>query len=77
MESTHTQAVGLLVMMYPILCKVRYESLHEPFSHREMWKQIGFSIFVNWIIAPFLMVNTINQDVAFHRQDTDVPRSLP
>ncbi|KAJ4004041.1 arsenicals resistance [Fusarium irregulare] len=49
-------AVGLLVMMYPILCKVRYESLHEPFSHREMWKQIGFSIFVNWIIAPFLML---------------------
>ncbi|KAG4267536.1 arsenical-resistance protein [Fusarium proliferatum] len=49
-------AVGLLVMMYPILCKVRYESLHELFSHREMWKQICFSIFVNWIIAPFLML---------------------
>ena len=51
-------AVGLLVMMYPILCKVRYESLHELFSHRDIWKQIGFSIFVNWIIAPFLMVST-------------------
>ncbi|KAK2686441.1 hypothetical protein QWA68_015157 [Fusarium oxysporum] len=49
-------AVGLLVMMYPILCKVRYESLHELFSHREMWKQICFSIFVNWIVAPFLML---------------------
>ncbi|KAJ4138003.1 arsenicals resistance [Fusarium falciforme] len=50
-------AVGLLVMMYPILCKVRYESLHELFSHREMWKQICFSIFVNWILAPFLMLS--------------------
>ncbi|KAJ4031981.1 arsenicals resistance [Fusarium oxysporum] len=49
-------AIGLLVMIYPILCKVRYESLHELFSHREMWKQICFSIFVNWIVAPFLML---------------------
>lgn len=49
-------AIGLLVMMYPILCKVRYESLHELFSHRGIWKQIAFSVFVNWVIAPFLMV---------------------
>ncbi|KAH8205762.1 hypothetical protein TruAng_000038 [Truncatella angustata] len=49
-------AVGLLVMMYPILCKVRYESLHEVLSHRAIWKQICFSIFVNWVIAPFLML---------------------
>ncbi len=43
-------------MMYPILCKVRYESLHELFSHRSLWKQIAFSIFVNWVVAPFFMV---------------------
>lgn len=43
-------------MMYPILCKVRYESLHEIFSHKDIWKQILFSIVVNWIVAPFLMV---------------------
>ncbi|KAI1416854.1 arsenical-resistance protein ACR3 [Hypoxylon sp. FL1857] len=49
-------AVGLLVMMYPILCKVRYETLHEIFSHRGIWKQIAFSVFMNWIIAPFLML---------------------
>ncbi|KAI1470304.1 arsenical-resistance protein ACR3 [Daldinia caldariorum] len=49
-------AVGLLVMMYPILCKVRYETLHEIFSHRGVWKQIAFSVFVNWIVAPFLML---------------------
>ncbi|PYI34531.1 putative arsenite efflux transporter [Aspergillus indologenus CBS 114.80] len=49
-------AVGLLVMMYPILCKVRFESLHRVFQTREIWIQIGFSIFVNWIIAPFFML---------------------
>lgn len=46
-------------MMYPILCKVRYESLHHVFRERGIWIQIGFSIFVNWIIAPFLMVRVI------------------
>jgi arsenite transporter len=49
-------AVGLLVMMYPILCKVRYESLHHVFRTREIWRQIAFSIFINWIVAPFFMV---------------------
>ncbi|KAI3332436.1 sodium bile acid symporter family-domain-containing protein [Xylariaceae sp. AK1471] len=49
-------AVGLLVMMYPILCKVRFEALAEVFSHRGIWKQIGFSVFMNWIVAPFLML---------------------
>ncbi|KAG9258752.1 arsenical-resistance protein [Emericellopsis atlantica] len=49
-------AIGLLVMMYPILCKVRYEALPEVFSHRAIWKQIAFSIFINWIVAPFLML---------------------
>ncbi|KAL4996657.1 sodium bile acid symporter family-domain-containing protein [Aspergillus recurvatus] len=38
-------AIGLLVMMYPILCKVRYESLHEVFR-----------TLLNWIIAPFFML---------------------
>lgn len=52
-------AIGLLVMMYPILCKVRYESLHELFTHRGVWKQIAFSVFVNWIVAPFLMVSPV------------------
>lgn len=49
-------AIGLLVMMYPILCKVRYESLHEILGHKGMWKQILFSVLMNWIVAPFLMV---------------------
>ncbi|GBF64356.1 arsenical-resistance protein [Trichophyton mentagrophytes] len=49
-------AIGLLVMMYPILCKVRFESLHQVFRTREIWIQMAFSIFINWIIAPLLML---------------------
>ena len=57
--SQYCTAVGLLVMMYPILCKVQYEMLHRVFRSRDIWIQISFSIFLNWIIAPFLMVSII------------------
>ncbi|KAK5399996.1 arsenicals resistance [Exophiala xenobiotica] len=33
-------AVGLLVMMYHILCKVKYETLHRIFAHRQVWIQL-------------------------------------
>ncbi|CAO1599418.1 arsenicals resistance, variant 2 [Xanthoria calcicola] len=49
-------AAGLLVMMYPLLCKIKFESLHHVFRTREVWVQIAFSIFLNWLIAPFLML---------------------
>jgi ACR3 family arsenite transporter len=49
-------AVGLLVMMYPILCKVQYERLHHILRARGIWKQIAFSVVVNWLVAPLLMV---------------------
>ena len=49
-------AIGLLVMMYPILCKIKFETLHHVFKQRAIWIQIAFSVFLNWIIAPFLML---------------------
>ncbi|KAF1811280.1 arsenical-resistance protein ACR3, partial [Eremomyces bilateralis CBS 781.70] len=49
-------AVGLLVMMYPILCKVRYETLYLLLRDRGLWIQILFSFVLNWIIAPLFMV---------------------
>ncbi|OJJ04049.1 hypothetical protein ASPVEDRAFT_764793 [Aspergillus versicolor CBS 583.65] len=49
-------AVGLLVMMYPILCKVRYETLHRSFREKSLWIQVAFSIVINWIVAPFFML---------------------
>ncbi|KAF2277868.1 arsenical-resistance protein ACR3 [Westerdykella ornata] len=49
-------AIGLLVMMYPILCKVRYETLHLLFQSRGLWTQILISFVLNWIVAPLFMV---------------------
>ena len=46
-------------MMYPILCKVQYESLYQVFRQRDIWVQLGFSIVVNWIVAPLFMVSQI------------------
>jgi ACR3 family arsenite transporter len=60
-DDSKLSAVGLLIMMYPILCKVQYESLHHVFRKREIWVQIAFSIFLNWIIAPLLMVNVASR----------------
>ncbi|KAK1835568.1 sodium bile acid symporter family-domain-containing protein [Podospora conica] len=49
-------AIGLLVMMYPILCKVQYETLHLIFRQRQIWTQLLFSVLINWIAAPLLML---------------------
>jgi len=51
-------AIGLLVMMYPILCKVQFESMHRILQEKEIWVQLAFSVFMNWIIAPLLMVSS-------------------
>lgn len=42
-------------MMYPILCKVRFETLHLFLSEPRLWTQLLFSIIANWIICPLLM----------------------
>lgn len=46
-------------MMYPILCKVKYETLHLVLRKRKIWIQLAFSIVMNWLVAPFLMVRLI------------------
>lgn len=48
-------AIGLLVMMYPVLCKLQYEQLPTIFTQRHIWVQIALSLFLNWIVGPILM----------------------
>ena len=45
-------AIGLLLMMYPILARVRYERATQA---AQDWRMLGTSLVMNWVVGPAFM----------------------
>jgi hypothetical protein len=47
--------LGLLLMLYPVFSKVKYEELSKTIWTRRTLSYVGFSLLITWILCPMIM----------------------
>ncbi|KAJ7737910.1 sodium bile acid symporter family-domain-containing protein [Mycena maculata] len=55
-STRHAIMIGLIIMMWPVLTKVQYETIPQIFRASGIWTHVGISLLFNWVIGPLVML---------------------